>query len=501
MGLNKGTLLSVVLSVVSSVAAVGCRNVEVEVDVMPGVYPNLLTEAAGTLSVALIAPRELSQRDVESLRSVQVTASSTFAIGEPVVSALGEPRASDVNGDGLPDLVATFSTAELRSAGLLGPSTTRLSVRATVDGDAYCEGMDRLFDVGGDVLEITPPSGPLAVGTTSLFAIDRTRPGFAGGGRGLVTRLWYPAASASTQPTTYFLDDREAQANVPSGLPVILPPTLFDAVHAWSQRDVQPKRGKRPTLLLSTGLGMPLTFYAGLAEDLASHGYIIVGVEHPDGSGAVVYPDGTRPVPDSATSPTDLAHGWAQDLQFVLGWLASSAARPGLDQVARGAISSIDRDRIGALGHSLGGAAAIWADVESSAIRASANIDGALWGDVVVAGPSTPTMLMLAEGHFGNDPTLEQFLAHARSRVYRVDVTGAQHLDFSDMGTLAKGLTSRIPGFDPATLGLGTIAASRVLAVQSAYLRAFFHAALEGASPALLKGPSPEFPEVTLTIQ
>jgi hypothetical protein len=110
-------------------------------------------------------------------------------------------------------------------------------------------------------------------------------------------------------------------------------------------------------------------------------------------------------------------------------------------------------------------------------------------------------MLMLSEGHFGNDPTLDQFLAHARSRVYRVDVKGAQHLDFSDMGTLAKGLASRIPGFDPAMLGLGTIEAARVLAIQSAYLRAFFHSALEGSSPALLKGPSPEFPEVTLTVQ
>jgi hypothetical protein len=246
---------------------------------------------------------------------------------------------------------------------------------------------------------------------------------------------------------------------------------------------------------------MPLTFYAGLAEDLASHGYIIVGVEHPDGSGVVVYPDGTSPVVDLPTSPADLAHGWAKDLQFVLGWLGSSACRPGLDQIAQDAINAIDRDRVGALGHSLGGAAAIWADTESSTIRASADIDGALWGDVVAAGPTTPTMLMLAEGHFGNDPTLDEFLAHAKSRVYRVDVKGAQHLDFSDMGILAQGLVSRIPGFDPASLGLGTIEAARILVVQSAYLRAFFDAALEGASPAILKGPSPEFPEVTLTIQ
>ncbi len=497
MRLNKGTLLSVV----SLVAAIGCRNVEVEVDVMPGVYPNVLTEDASALSVALIAPREMSRRELESLKSVQVTASSTFAAGEPVVSAVGDPSFTDVNGDGRPDLVATFSTGELRLAGLLGPHTTRLSVRATVSGEAYCEGTDRLFDAGNAVFEVSPPSGPLAVGTTSLFAVDRSRPGVAGAWRGLVIRLWYPAASATDQPTTYFLDDREAQANVPTGLPVILPPTLFDAIHAWSQRDVQPKRGKRPTLLLSTGLGMPLTFYSGLAQDLASHGYIIVGIEHPDGSGVVVYPDGTRPVADPTTSPTELAHGWAKDLQFVLGWLGSSASRQGADPSAQDAIKSIDRARVGALGHSLGGAAAIWASAESSAIRGAVDIDGALWGDVVTAGPTTPTMLMLFEGHFGNDPTLDEFLAHARSRVYRVDVKGSKHADFSDMGLLARGLASKIPGFDPAMLGLGTIAADRILAVQSAYLRAFFDAVLEGSTPAILNGPSAEFPEVTLTVQ
>lgn len=267
---NKGTLVSVssllsLLSFSSLVATVGCRNVEVEVDVMPGGYPNLLTEKAATFSVALIAPREIGRHDLESLKSVHVTASSTFAAGEPVVAALGEPRVTDVNGDGWPDLVATFSVAELRLAGLLGPSTTRLSVRATADGEAYCEGMDRLFEVGSEVLEIPAPSGPLAVGTTSLFAVDKTRPGLAGGWRGLVLRLWYPAAFASNQPTTYFLDDREAQANVPGGLPVTLPPTLFDAVHAWSQRDVLPKLGKRPTLLLSTGL-------VGPASRLLRHG-------------------------------------------------------------------------------------------------------------------------------------------------------------------------------------------------------------------------------------
>lgn len=202
-----------------------------------------------------------------------------------------------------------------------------------------------------------------------------------------------------------------------------------------------------------------------------------------------------------STSPTDLAHGWAKDLQFVLGWLSSSACRQGQGPIAQDAINSIDRNRVGALGHSLGGAAAIWANTESSAIRASANIDGALLGDVVSAGPTTPTMLMLSEGHFGADPTLDQFLAHARSRVYRVEVKGAQHLDFSDMGILAQGLAARVPGLDPSTLGLGTIDAARILTVQSVCLRAFFEAALDGSTPAILKGPSPEFPEVTLTIQ
>ena len=505
MSINRLNMTKTVLFCVSLVTAVGCRNTEVDVDVMPGRYPNLLTGSETTLDVALIAPpgTTVSTHDVARAKSVHVVASTTFAQGAPVVSADGVPRLRDVNGDGQLDLIASFSVAELRAAGIIGRGTTRLAVRASVADGAYCEGWDRLFDVGSLVLQLPPVSGPDPVGTTNLLVFDGSRPGLTAAGRGLVVRLWYPAASASEQPTSYFLDQREAVANLPSGLPVTLPSTLYDGVHAWSQRDVQPKgAGKHPALLLSTGYGVPLTFYSGLAEDLAGHGYVVVGVEHPDGSGVVVYPDGRQSTLDPTVPPTDATvHGWARDLEFVLARLSAASFRQGLEPAAREAVSLIDIGRVGALGHSLGGAAAIWADAESPVIRASANLDGALWGDVLTAGPNTPTMLMLAQGHFGNDPTLDQFLAHAKSRVYRVEVAGAQHDNFSDLGTLADGLVALVPGFDRAMLGLGSIESARALTIQSAYLRAFFHTVLQGGTSDLLQGPSPDFPEVTLTRQ
>ncbi|HEY5957376.1 MAG TPA: hypothetical protein VIV60_12510, partial [Polyangiaceae bacterium] len=319
-------------------------------------------------------------------------------------------------------------------------------------------------------------------------------------GRTLILRMWYPALPSLEQPAPYFLDEREAEANVPSDAG--LPPTLFDGIFAWSVLDAQPTRqGRRPTLMLSTGFGVPLTLYSGLAEDLASHGYVIVGLEHPDGSGIVVYPDGSSSPSPTNLPDTELVHNWSRDIEFVLKSLPQAARQTTMSAEARGAIGLIDYRRVGALGHSLGGAAAVWAAAETPMLRASANLDGKLWGDVLSAGPSSPTLLMLAEGHAEMDPTIAQFLGSAKATVYQAVVAGATHMNFSDLGFLIAGLNAMDPSITPEDNGLGTIDSARSLVVQSAYLRAFFGATLSSESSELLSSNAAEFAEVTLSVQ
>ena len=94
--------------------------------------------------------------------------------------------------------------------------------------------------------------------------------------------------------------------------------------------------GALPVLVTTPGRGLPRHLYTGIAEDLASHGYFVLGVDSPH-SGRVVYPDGRilRPT-DRHSIPIEILTGpyervneffaeaaelGAQDVAFALGQL------------------------------------------------------------------------------------------------------------------------------------------------------------------------------------
>jgi dienelactone hydrolase len=491
------TLAMLALSGCGEAAAVKAT---VDVDVLPGTYPNLVQVGQTELTVAVLAPGSVQLADLGPLT---VTAGATVDLAAPLVSATGEVQLRDVDGDGRPDAVASFALAALRDAGLLGAETRRLAVRAAAANGTTLTGSDRLFDTGVPVLALPSPGGTEGVGTVQVPLFDGGRPGPTAAGRELWLRIWYPAITTPAQPATYFLDTREADRNAASSQ---LPMNIFDIVHAWSVRDARSAlAGSRPTLLFSTGFGVPLTFYSGVAEDLASHGYVVIGLAHPDGSGIVVYPDGTSSTVDPNVLPeeslrTGVVRGWADDLKFVATWLMGGAlGAASVDQNARAVLAMVDLTRLGALGHSFGGAAAVWAAAELPALRASANMDGKFWGDVLQHGPVTPVLLMLAEGHAATDPTIEQFASHSGGHVYTAEINGALHNNFSDSGLLIRALSSLDPRVQPVAYLVGAIDPTRALTIQGAYLRAFFEDAWSGKTSALLSGPTAAFPEVTLT--
>ena len=53
-----------------------------------------------------------------------------------------------------------------------------------------------------------------------------------------------------------------------------------------------PRAGGWPVVLFSTGYGLERQLYTGLVEDLASHGYVVVAIDHPHDANIVAFPDG-----------------------------------------------------------------------------------------------------------------------------------------------------------------------------------------------------------------
>ena len=226
---------------------------------------------------------------------------ASASLDGPSIAASGPVTLLDDDGDGRVEAFASFSIAELRAAGLLGADTTRLAVRLTAGDVAVLGGQDRLFDGSAWVLRLPEPSGPSAVGTTPLLLEDESR-GSGSPGRRIALRVWYPALASDAQPASYFLDEREARVNATNNG---LPPDMFDRLHGASRLDAPVDDSeRRPVLLMSTGWSAPIALYSGIAQELASHGYVVVGLAHPDGSGVVVYPDGTDSGFEPETTPS-----------------------------------------------------------------------------------------------------------------------------------------------------------------------------------------------------
>src|SRR5437867_5666217 len=194
--------------------------------------------------------------------------------------------------------------------------------------------------------------------------------------------------------------------------------------HAMRNSDVSPQQRSYPVVLIRAGASAAVWNYSTLAEDLASHGYVVVGFDAPYRTSVVVLPDGRvmrrRPEnnpelvfgrPDSASRINQLLAAWTGDIAFVLDRL---------EQLNRSDASGtftgrLDMARVGVFGHSLGGAAAAQFCHDDSRCKAGIDVDGSLHGSVVQAGIHKPFMFLLSDHGTESDPVSRQILAAIQS--------------------------------------------------------------------------------------
>jgi pimeloyl-ACP methyl ester carboxylesterase len=357
--------------------------------------------------------------------------------------------------------------------------------------------------VDARTIEAPAPSGTHAVGRLYMVwtdssrrdPVDSTRP------RELPVWIWYPAGpapSAEGQPVL----PPEWQARRIETLTTKLGPAVARAagslkIHARIAAPWQASASRRPVLLFTPGLGWLASDYSVLLEDLASHGYVVVGLASPGFADVVRFADGrevvrTLGIGERIGADQAIVHA---DAAYVLDRLRAMAEDPhGLlhDQV--------DLERIGVLGHSLGGTTALMLAARDSTIRAAVNIDGDPMGDVLGVTPRQPLLLISSEsptiaelppGSSSEHVTLvrqglerseqrrtndwRRISAHART-AYRVRVLGTRHLNFEDAALASSLLETPKERW----MRVGPIDGARGLAVTAEVVRAFFDATLGG---------------------
>lgn len=232
------------------------------------------------------------------------------------------------------------------------------------------------------VFKFEAPTGSYAVGTVQYHWKDSTRD------RGLNIQVWYPADHTNGKPHAPYSPDL---SNLAKGLSKTysIPRFLFDYIGlvqtpAYLNAPISQRKANYPVILFSHGF--PGGRYTNTFQtiELASHGFIVVSVEHTNGSLTTVFPGGEYiGVDPNLPHYADLtgwdqlvSNIWVKDTEFVIDKL-EQLNRHDRQSMFKG---RLDLQRIGMLGHSFGGANAAQVMLVDPRIRAAINMDGTFFG-------------------------------------------------------------------------------------------------------------------------
>ena len=360
------------------------------------------------------------------------------------------------------------------------------------------------------------PSGHFAVGRTSYRWVndaesDDLAPPPAPK-RQVMAWIWYPAAPSSAPPVEYLPAPWRSALDARSG---VLMATYFTRdlsrvqAHSTSEPGVSPGQHSYPVVLMRAGGGAPTTDFTTLAEDLASHGYIVVGFDAPYRTIVFVSADGhviQRP-PSADPEGLDSAQAnqlinkllpmWTTDTKFVVDQLQKlNTADPSGKFTGR-----LDLEHLGIFGHSFGGATALQFCHDDIRCKAGIDIDGAPYGTVVEDGLKQPFMILLSDhSREVSDPESQRIGANIQSIYNRLpsgrwllSIRGAQHFSFSDQVLQKNPLLTRLLALSG---GIGKLDARRGLMITTTYVDTFFDVYLKGAPASELAAIAARYPEV-----
>ncbi len=327
------------------------------------------------------------------------------------------------------------------------------------------------------MIEIPPPTGPFAVGFRSTTLRDPTRLMNVHGqdtARVMTLDIWYPASSAGGKQAEPYQD--AALAALLSKYQRIPDVAASSPSHAYTGAPL--RSGRHAVIVFNHGYGSFTKQNFANFQELASHGYLVISLGHPqeslmarDERGAVIEFNASAPeyvaylksqqgpastsahleaaLTQQRTATTAAAHraaslalsrqqpfvglhrlmqDWVLDTRLVIAALAS--------------IPGADPTRVTLMGHSLGGVVSLEiAKAPPSGVLGVINLDGP-WVSYVDDRRQLQVPLLaflsthnLLEGHdLGMHGTFDTALNAAARRAYVIEIAGAAHNNFTDLG-------------------------------------------------------------------
>jgi dienelactone hydrolase len=299
------------------------------------------------------------------------------------------------------------------------------------------------------------PSGPFGVGSVTRELVDRGRPSHLlsdTAGRRLFLKLWYPAERGTGDDDERIWQDLRNDARTPALVRVLL-----GCLRARTATRVNGRFVARAPMSSVVAYNHGLVSFAAentsLMQELASHGYTVVAIQHAEQLAEFKALSRAEP-PEKKKADAELAQRLkdassaerptlaveyfqastntnrvvverAADTSFVLGRIADVVAKiPSLRS------NAIDTSSAHLVGFSVGGAVATETAKRDVRALSVVNLDGGMYGTLDTKAPSQPYLMLYSSANDGgNDKLLPQ---HAQ-RVATPDTT---HLNYHDLAGL-----------------------------------------------------------------
>ena len=359
------------------------------------------------------------------------------------------------------------------------------------------------------------PSGPFAVGTMKYHLVDEHRKEIYSHDpedpRELMVQVWYPSDQHARGARAPWIDGTEKFSAFALDI-IHYPGFLMNHMdlaksHSIQDAPLSAHQQINPLILFSHGFTGFREQNIAQMEELASHGYVVVAPSHTCWSLATVLSDGRLILPNPDSMPQNpephvfkesfnqVIRQWEGDLHFVLNHFERMN-----DGELCGLFSGrLDLERVGVMGHSIGGGAALefsWSDHRCKALLAMDLWSEPVSDEVIEKSIDVPTLLMYSETWNSSIDLATTYqrsakmLSNIQAPSYQMTIAGTRHQDLTTMNFLAPSM-ARLLRFR------GSVDPLRVMNIVNSYALTFFNKHFQIRDSTLLDCGSPMFPEVS----
>ncbi|HXQ38873.1 MAG TPA: hypothetical protein VN843_33025, partial [Anaerolineales bacterium] len=327
--------------------------------------------------------------------------------------------------------------------------------------------------------------------------------------RRFMIQIWYPSEVSPGEKRASWMANAETFA--PAIATYIDMPSFFldhlalVKIPAYQESKVAPADAGYPVILFSHGWNGFNAQNSGQAIQLASHGYIVIGIQYTYVAVITVFPDGTvaknNPSALPADAPTEeyesaahiLSDQWAGDMAFTLEFMDAQNNDSGSPFY-----TTLDLANVGVYGHSTGGGAGIefcGKDVRCKAVLGMDPFMRPVSYEVIQNGLSQPSFFMFSQRwaddvESRNNQLFKDFIPNVKQSFGVITINGTAHYDFTDLPLLSP--------LAPQ-LGLkGPINGRQVITIVNDYLLSFFNMTLKGQSTNLFASENKKYSEVRI---